>query len=51
MKKYSFYSRTDGSQESIGTALAFSRLSAAEYFAGRKQLTLKSFLSLYKVSK
>jgi hypothetical protein len=51
MKKFSFYSRTDSSQESIGITLAFSRLSAAKYFADRKQLPLKSFLSLFKVSK
>jgi hypothetical protein len=51
MKKYSFYSRIDGSQEVIGSTIAFSRLSAAEQFAQRKQLPLKSFLGLFKVSK
>jgi hypothetical protein len=51
MKKYSFYSRTDGSQEVIGSTIAFSRKSAAEQFAQRKQLSLKSFLGLFKVSK
>jgi hypothetical protein len=51
MKKYSFYNRTDGSQETIATTRAFSRLAAAQHFAERKQLPLKSFLSLFNVSR
>ena len=51
MKKYSYYSRTDSSQESIDIAISFSRLSAAKQFAQRKQLPLRSFLELFKVSK
>jgi hypothetical protein len=51
MKKYSFYSRIDSSQEVIGSTIAFSRKSAAEQFAQRKQLTLKSFLGLFNVTR
>lgn len=51
MTKYYFYSRTDASQESIDSVRAFSRLQAAKYFASRKQLDLKSFLSIFAVSK
>jgi len=51
MKKFSFYSRTDSSQEAVGSTFAFNRLAAARYFAERKHLPLKSFLSLFKVTK
>lgn len=50
-KKYYFYSRIDKTQEPIMSAWAFGRLKAAEYFAERKQLPLKSFLSIFAVSK
>jgi len=51
MTKYYFYSRNDKSQEPIDSVRAFSRLQAAKYFAGRKQLDLKSFLSIFAVNK
>ena len=51
MSKYYFYSRVDKTQESIDSVRAFSRLQAAKYFAKRKQLDLKSFLSIFAVSK
>jgi len=51
MKRFSFYSRTDGSQEPVGSTVAFSRLAAARYFAERKHLPLKSFLSLFTVTR
>lgn len=50
-KKYYFYSRIDSTQEPIMSAYTFSRLKAAKYFAERKQLPLKSFLSIFAVSK
>lgn len=51
MSKYYFYSRVDKTQEAIDSVRAFSRLQAAKYFAKRKQLDLKSFLSIFAVSK
>lgn len=51
MKKYNFYSRVDKSKEPIGSTTALSRLKAARYFAALKQLPLKSFLTLFAVSK
>ena len=50
-KKYSFYSRNDQSQEPISKTLALGRLAAAKYFAARKHLSLKQFLSIYAISK
>ena len=51
MAKYYFYSRTDQTQEVIDTVRAFSRMQAAKYFAGRKRMDLKTFLSIFAVSK
>jgi hypothetical protein len=51
MARYNFYSRNDSTQEPIMTVVTFSRLKAAKYFAERKQLPLKVFLSLFAVSK
>ena len=51
MAKYYFYSRIDNNQEAIDTTRAFSRLQAANYFASRKQMNLKQFLSIFAVSK
>jgi hypothetical protein len=51
MKKYEFYSRRDSQNEAYGSARSFSRLSAARVFADKKNLSLKEFLSIYKVSK
>ena len=50
-KKYFFYAKNDSEQEPISSVLAFSRLQAAKQFANRKQLNLKSFLSVFSVSK
>lgn len=51
MARYYFYSRNDKTQEPIMTCVTFSRLKAAKYFAERKQLPLKVFLSIFGVSK
>jgi len=51
MTKYYFYSRFDKSQEAIDSVRAFSRMQAAKHFAGRKQMDLKTFLSVFAVSK
>ena len=51
MKKYYFYSRRDKSKEPINSTISISRLKAATYFAKLKQLTLKSFLEIFAVSK
>ncbi len=48
---YYFYSRTDTKKEPISRVLAVSRMAAAKYFAARKRLQLKQFLTLYGVSK
>jgi len=48
---YYFYSKTDSKKEPISKVLAGSRMAAAKYFAERKRLTLKQFLTLYGVSK
>jgi len=50
-KKYYFYSRVDSAQEPIMSAYTFSRLKAAKYFAECKQLPLKTFLSIFAISK
>ncbi len=50
-KQYSYYSRVDRNKESIDKVFAFTRLAAAEYFAQRKSLGLKSFLLVYEVSR
>lgn len=51
MKKYSYYSRWCNDCEQLGTVVELSRLKAARYFAKRKQLSLKDFLRLFKISK
>lgn len=51
LRKYSFSNRTDNNSESIDTVNAPSRLTAAKHFASRKNLPLKSFLKIFKVSK
>lgn len=51
MKRFSFYTRVDSSQEAIGTTLASSRLAAARKFAQTKQLPLKDFLRIFSVSR
>jgi len=51
MKKYFFYHRNDSTQEPVHSIESDSRLEAAKTFSKVKQLSLKSFLSLFKVSK
>jgi len=51
MTQYYFYSRNDKKQEPIDSVRALSRLQAAKHFARRKQLDLKSFLSIFTVNK
>lgn len=51
MKVYKFYARADNTKETISKTLAISRLKAAQYFAKKKAMTLKSFLSIYCIPK
>jgi hypothetical protein len=48
---YGFYNKSDNTQEIIGRINALSRLQAAKYFAGGKQLPLKKFLELFEIKK
>lgn len=48
---YGFYSKLDPNQEIINRLIHMSRLKAAEHFAAKKQLDLKSFLKIYGVKK
>jgi hypothetical protein len=48
---YGFYSKLDPNQEIINRLINTSRLRAAEHFAVKKQLDLKSFLKIYGVKK
>lgn len=51
MGVYSYHSKKDPNQEILGRSISASRLIAAQYFATRKSLTLKQFLSIYNVPK
>lgn len=51
MTKYYFYSKNDSAQEPIMVTRSWSRLDAAKSFAQVKQMSLKTFLSIYSVSK
>ena len=51
MKKYYFYSKSDRNKESIMSIRSWSRLEAAISFAAIKQMDLKTFLSVFSVSK
>ena len=51
MKKYFFYSKVDSDQEPISSIDSNSRLSAAKFFSNVKKLSLKSFLSIFTISK
>lgn len=51
MKSYGFYSRKDENKEIISKTIATSRLRAAEYFAKKKAMPLKSFLKIYTITK
>jgi len=46
-----FYSKFDSNNEPISKTNFGSRLLAAKFFAKMKNLTLKSFLSIYRVKK
>lgn len=50
-KQYFFYSKLDSTKEHIGETRMSSRLDAARYFASRKCLTLKAFLTIYSVTR
>lgn len=51
MKKYYFYSKMDSAQEPIMSVRSFSRLEAAKSFAQIKQMDLKTFISVFSVSR
>jgi len=51
MKSYYFFIRKDINKEPINKTYAISRRYAAEKFAERKNLSLKSFLTVYEVSR
>ena len=51
MKRYYFYINTDKNKEPIMSYTAFSRLKAANYFAAIKQMDLKTFLTLFSISR
>ena len=51
LNKYSYSNRTDKNNEPIDYVRTSSRLVAAKYFADRKQLPLKAFLTIFKISK
>ena len=51
MKSYFFYSKIDKSKEPIYYCKALSRYNAAVRFAQGKRMNLKTFLSIYGVSK
>jgi hypothetical protein len=51
MKKYFFYYKNDSNKEPVHSVDSESRLDAAKLFAKIKNLSLKSFLSLFNVSK
>ena len=46
---FGYYSRIDKKQEIVAKTIGTSRLQAAKLFAERKQLNLKTFLTLYAV--
>jgi hypothetical protein len=46
---FGYYSKNDKDQEIISRLISMSRLQAANSFAERKQLDLKTFLKLYEV--
>lgn len=51
MSNYYFYSKIDKTSEPIAYTKAWNRLQAAKYFARVKQMNLKSFLSVFKISR
>jgi len=46
-----YYVKNDPNKEILGKILTGSRLEAAKEFAGQKQLSLKTFLSIWAVDK
>jgi hypothetical protein len=46
---FGYYSRNNSDKEIISRTISMSRLQAANMFAERKQLSLKTFLKLYAV--
>ena len=46
-----YYIKNDPTKEKLGKVLTSSRLEAAKEFAGQKQLSLKTFLSIWGVAK
>jgi len=48
---YGFYSKADPTHELINVISESSRLTAAKYFAAKKQLDLKTFLKIYSVTR
>jgi hypothetical protein len=50
-KKYFFYAKNNLNKEPIGYITASSRYTAAQSLALNKHLSLKSFLSIYSISK
>ena len=51
MKKFNFYSKQDNKKEPISSVEASDRLKAAKYFSAIKKLDLKTFLSMFSISK
>mgnify|MGYP003418946958 FL=1 len=50
-KRYSFSYRNDTTNEPISKVYGWSRLEVAKHFAYCKQLKLKDFLKIFKISK
>ena len=46
-----YYIKGDPNQEKLGKLLTSSRLEAAKHFATQKQLSLKTFLSIWAINK
>lgn len=51
MKKYHFYSKNDSAKEPIMSTRSWTRLEAAKSFAQIKQMDLKTFLSVFSISR
>ena len=47
----SYYIKGDPNQEQLDKILTSSRLEAAKHFASKKQLPLKTFLSIWAINK
>lgn len=51
LKTYYYYAKVDSTKEKLRSIIALDRLSAAKMFALTKRLDLKSFLTIYSISK